>query len=94
MALAGDVTAMRLCMERIIPPRKERPVCFPLPELRTSADAILAMSALTQGVAEGLLTPSEASELSKLVETFVKVLDLHDVQRRLEALEASLQRGS
>jgi hypothetical protein len=26
MALAGDVTAMRLCMERIVPARRDEPV--------------------------------------------------------------------
>ena len=28
MALAGDTVAMRLCLERILPPRRERPVRF------------------------------------------------------------------
>ena len=28
MALAGDGTALRLCLDRIIPPRRERPVRF------------------------------------------------------------------
>src|SRR5207248_1837063 len=28
MALAGDNVAMRLCLERILPPRRERPVRF------------------------------------------------------------------
>jgi len=29
MALAGDPTAMRLCMERVLPPRRERTVKVP-----------------------------------------------------------------
>jgi hypothetical protein len=28
MALEGDTTALRLCLERIAPPRKDAPVCF------------------------------------------------------------------
>jgi hypothetical protein len=40
MALAGDTTALRLVLERICPPRKERPVAFTLPTLETPADAL------------------------------------------------------
>ncbi len=28
----GDMTALRLCLDRVVPPRRERPVLFPLPE--------------------------------------------------------------
>ena len=34
MALAGDTTALRLCLDRIAPVRRDRPVTFDLPELR------------------------------------------------------------
>ena len=33
MALTGDGAAMRLVMDRILPPRKERPVMFAMPKL-------------------------------------------------------------
>src|SRR5262245_60454176 len=33
MALDGDVVALRLCMERIYPPRKDRPVTLSLPPI-------------------------------------------------------------
>jgi hypothetical protein len=33
MALAGDPTAMRLCMERVLPPCRERTVKFSLPPI-------------------------------------------------------------
>ena len=40
MALAGDGTALRLCLDRIIPPRRERPVRFKMPVLQSPADAV------------------------------------------------------
>src|SRR6516225_7111492 len=33
MALAGDPTAMRLCMERVLPPCRERTIKFGLPPI-------------------------------------------------------------
>src|SRR5918993_3314619 len=46
MALAGDPTALRLCLDRLLPPRKDRPVSFALAELKTAADAVEATAAL------------------------------------------------
>ena len=87
MALGGDTTAMRLVMDRILPPRKDRSIMFTLPKLETAADAVKATAALVEAVATGELTPSEAAELSKLVEGFTRAADLHDIQARLERLE-------
>ena len=87
MALEGDTTALRLCMDRLIPARKDRHVPFALPKLETAADAVKASAALVEAVAAGELTPSEAAELSKLVEGFTRAADLHDIQARLEKLE-------
>ncbi len=87
MAMSGDTTAMRQVMDRILPPRKDRHVPFSLPTLETAADAVKATAALVEAVAAGDLTPSEAAELSKLVEGFTRAADLHDIQARLERLE-------
>ncbi len=35
LALAGDMAALRLCLDRILPPRKDSPVAFELPEMKT-----------------------------------------------------------
>ena len=58
MALAGDTMALRLCLERTLPPRRERPVRFRLPALQTPADAAAPMAAIAAAVADAHLTPS------------------------------------
>src|SRR5918997_4662001 len=88
MALGGDTTAMRLVMDRIMPPRKERPIMFTLPRLETAADAVKATAALVEAVSVGDITPGEAGELAKLVDGFTKAVELHEIQQRLERLEA------
>jgi Family of unknown function (DUF5681) len=87
MAKAGDGPALRLCMDRLAPPRRDRHIAFTLPKLDTAADAKTAAGAIVQAVADGDLTPSEAAELSKLVENFTRVVEATDFQARLEALE-------
>ena len=44
MALAGDSTAMRLCMDRLLPALRERPVSVDLPPLNGSQDAVAQRS--------------------------------------------------
>ena len=45
------------------------------------------MAAIAAGVADGNLTPSEAGELSKLVDAYVKA-HASDFDQRLRAIEA------
>jgi hypothetical protein len=88
LALSGDTTAMRLCRERLLPVRRDRPVSFALPKLETAADAVMASAALVEGVATGALTPGEAIDPSKLVEGFARACELHDIEQRLTRLES------
>src|SRR4051812_24923465 len=92
VALGGDTVALRLCLDRLSPARKDRPVAFDLPAITTTADVVKASAALLQAVASGELTPSEAAELGKLVEAHVRAIEATDVQARLEALERTRTR--
>jgi hypothetical protein len=47
----GDTTALRLCMERILPTRKDRPVSF-VPRIETVADSVKAAAAIASAVAD------------------------------------------
>jgi hypothetical protein len=87
MAKQADITALRLCLDRVVAPRRERSVQFRLPELRNAVDAAGAMGAIVDAVAHGDLTPSEAAELSKLVEVYVRSLEATELDRRIRALE-------
>lgn len=87
MALEGDTTALRLCLERIAPPRKEAPVQFDLPVMETARDAAQAASAVLQAVSEGDLTPTEGAHVMQLVETYRRTLELSDLEARIVALE-------
>jgi hypothetical protein len=87
LALAGDITALRLCLDRIAPARKDNPVTVELPPISTSEDAAKAMAAILGAVAEGSITPSEGGEMAKLVEVFIKTLESHEFEQRLKQLE-------
>lgn len=89
LALDGDPTAMRLCLERIVAPRRARTVQFDLPPIADPADIAAAMTAITKAVAEGTITPGEVAEGAKVVDTLVRAIEASDFDRRLKQLEAS-----
>jgi hypothetical protein len=87
MALTGDTVALRLCLERLAPPRKDAPVLFDLPPMQGAASSASAMGAILASVASGDLTPSEANGLAGLVEGYRKALETTELEARLKVLE-------
>ena len=81
-ALAGDMLAMKLCLERALPRCHERPVTFSLPLLAavgngevdepSPQDVSRAMNAVTTALARGEITPGEAATIAGVFETFVR----------------------
>ena len=91
LALAGDASALRLCLDRIVAPRRERVVEFAMPPIRGPADIAGAMGAIVDAAARGAITLGEAAQLAQLaqlIETVIQAIDTTDFDRRLQQLEA------
>jgi hypothetical protein len=71
----GEKTAMRLCMERIMAPKRERPVAIVLPPIETPADARKALAVVTAELGEGTITIGEASKLIALIDRMVRMIE-------------------
>jgi hypothetical protein len=93
LAKAGDMQALRLCLDRIAPTRKDRYVPIDLPALDSAADAVKASAVIMAALSAGDLSPSEASELSKLVGNYVTALTAADFEKRLAQLETAAARS-
>src|SRR5262245_28344844 len=90
-ALEGDMAALRLCLERLLPPRRDRPVTFELPEIENVNDLVIASSAILKACATGTLSPGEAVEVMGLISSHVRVVEMTDIEARLTALEKAEQ---
>ena len=90
MALDGDTTALRLCLERIAPPRREAPVTFERPCMETAQDAAKAAGAVLEAVALGEMTPTEGAHVMALVETFRRTLETTELDARMAELERAV----
>ena len=91
LALSGDLVALRICLDRILPPRKNRPIEFVMPPIETIADAPRAIGAITSAVARGEITATEAADVSRLVEIYVRAVEASDLDRRLRDVEEAIK---
>jgi hypothetical protein len=87
LALAGDGPALRLCLDRLAPPRKDAPISVTLPPVRTAADAVEASVSLLGAVAGGEVTPDEAGRVMALLTAHKSIVEFGDLERRIGALE-------
>ena len=89
-ALNGDSVALRLCLDRIAPPMKDKPVIFPLPQMRDAMDASQLAGSVLSAVSEGNLTPIEGTRVMGLIDSYRRTLELTDIEFRIKALESNL----
>jgi hypothetical protein len=86
-AKRGDMAAARLILDRVLPPRRGRPVRFPLPPIKTIADVVDALAAITAAVGRGEISTDEALQLSTVVEVAHNTIEQVELKSRLAALE-------
>jgi hypothetical protein len=92
LAYSGEPHALRICMERLLPPRKERPIQLPLPEVKNGQDALAALACILTATGEGEITPGEARILSEIVEAQKRVIEVENHDRRIAELEKAVQK--
>lgn len=88
LALSGDVAALRICIDRIIPPVREDRLQVALPDITDAAGCTEAQAAIMKAVASGELLPSQGEALAGLVEHRRRAIETTEIMKRLEALEA------
>ena len=87
MAKRGNPVALRLVVERLIPPRKELPLSLQLPQIEGVEGLPKLTAAILAGVGKGEMEPGQAAALTSLVATHGKALELAELERRVSALE-------
>jgi hypothetical protein len=90
LAKEGDIAAIRLCVDRICPRPRDRPVSFELPHVSTAADTIAAMGAIMEAIGDGDLSPHEAAELTKVVTGLSHAIVTAELEQRLRGVEEKL----
>ncbi|WP_268921423.1 DUF5681 domain-containing protein [Methylotetracoccus oryzae] len=84
LATGGDVQALRWCLDRLVPPLKARtePVTLDLAgSLAEQGNAIL------RAAGDGRITPDEAHTLLSALASQARIVEVTELQTRIEALE-------
>jgi len=84
-ALEGDTQALRLCLERLIPPIKSQDLPIQVSiageTLTEKAESVLQLAE------SGDLAISEISSLLQSLSTLARIIDVDELERRITALE-------
>ena len=87
LAKSGDTRALGLCLDRLMPPRKDRFVLFDFIPVRSLHDIPKGMMCIMSAISEGSITPQEGETLSRILTEHANALNTADLQRRVEKLE-------
>ncbi len=84
----GDMAAIRLIMDRVLPPARCRPISIDLPAITDAASISSAQAEILRAVSTGDLLLDEAEALSGLLEARRRSLEAADLEERIKQLEA------
>jgi hypothetical protein len=79
---------LKFLLDRLLP--KERLIKIDLPRLDFADEAIDGMAVVSGSIAEGKITPSEGAALSSMILGYSRAIEIWDLSRRIDAIEASL----
>jgi hypothetical protein len=91
IAKAGDVSMLKFLLSRILP--RERPIKIDLPRIEFADDAVEALGSIARAVSEGSIVPSEGADLATLVNLSAHAIEIADLVKRIDALEAKMIGG-
>lgn len=94
LALSGDMTALRLCLDRLAPPRRDAPIRMSLPPVRSAAEAVIASSDVLAAVSASEITPDEGARIMALLAAHKAIVEAGDHEVRIADMERRLQRNS
>ena len=86
-ALEGDSVALKLCLDRILPRRREAPIFFKMPKFQTASDLPKITEALLRAVSVGEILPHQARSVAEILENHRRTLETQEMEQRIIALE-------
>lgn len=89
-ALGGNMVALKLCLERLVPVAKDRPVDITFPKVNDASDLAKLTATLLFAVGNGDLDPGQAASLAKVVEIHRNTLEMEEIESRLKKIEESM----
>jgi hypothetical protein len=92
LAKDGNEAMLKLLLGRILP--RDRPIKLDLPPMNFADDAVASLGYILAAVSEGRISASEGASLAALIDTYTRAIEMADVVKRLDILEAKINGSS
>lgn len=92
LAKEGNLVALRLCLERLLPPMRNRPLSGKLPEIATTSDVSAAYKTIFAELGKGNLTVEDALGISDLLRARLQAVDIERLTTGLTELEEGISK--
>jgi len=86
LAKKGNLPALRLCLERLIPARKERSIEIELKPAQNVGDIAGNYRSILAAISEGRITPGEAHALVEILSNQARLFESVDLELRIQKL--------
>jgi hypothetical protein len=86
-AMEGNMHALRICVERVVPVRRENPFRLKLAGLQTGGELAEGIETVVQAVAGGHLSPAAGEAIARILEIQRKATETRELEARVEDLE-------
>jgi len=87
LALEGNTAALRMCLDRLMVPRRDRAPPLAMQPVRDAGDLAPAMATIMTAAGRGEISRGEGLIYARLVDILLKAIDAHGFERRLQELE-------
>lgn len=97
LAKSGEINALRLCIERLVPKPKDEPLQLEIPdhiisELNKAENLLNVGECIIQQVIQGHITPEQGKTLLTLLDSQRKTIEASDLSTRLSEIERIIKR--
>ena len=93
LALAGDINALRLSIERLVPKAIGQQIQIDLQDFDVTCSSSLSTvgKKIFEAIANGTVTPEDGKQLMSLLESQRKLIEHVDMGRRIDILESQIK---
>ena len=92
LALNGDTTALRLCLERLYPAIKARDEAVLLPELDSNASLTEQAKSVINELSDGNLSTTQAASVMQSISAQARIIEIDELEQRVAQLEVANDR--
>ncbi len=90
LALSGDATALRMCLERLVPAYKAESATVTLPALNNTEDITAQGRLVLKAIADGDIAIDDAATVIGAITQQSKLEEFGELKERLERIEQAV----